>query len=235
VGCDEVRELLAEHLLGTLDPELDERVRRHLRGCAICRAELAALAEGVTTLAHAAHDVEPPPELRDRVLGVMAQEWAEEPEPTRAVPIGGWLLRAAAVVAIVASLSWGVWGTVRAHRFEQAAAKYETFLGILGGENVRVGALHPAGSQAVEGSVVVYDSKVGQSWVLVLARAPGVTGEANVTLHSKDTTIDLHPLDFAAGGEASTWLVTSSDLHAFDRITVWNDSGPLASASVTSD
>ena len=31
--CDEVREVLPEHLLGTLDGPEDLEVRRHLRGC----------------------------------------------------------------------------------------------------------------------------------------------------------------------------------------------------------
>ena len=35
--CDEVRELLPEHLLGALEGPEDLEVRRHLRGCSTCR------------------------------------------------------------------------------------------------------------------------------------------------------------------------------------------------------
>lgn len=231
--CDQVREQLAEHLLGTLDELIDAAVRRHLRGCAACRAEAAALAEGVSTFARAAHDVEPPAELRDRVLAVLEEEWTGTAPADPARRRGAWAAPAAAAVALVAALAWGAFATVRAERFETAARRYETFLAVLGGEDVRVGELRATGPQELQGSVVIYDSKAGQSWVLVLARAPGWEGSANVTLLAEDETrIDLHPLEFGPGGEASTWLVTSSDLTAFERVNVWDESGMLATGKV---
>lgn len=242
MGCDEVREQLAEHLLGTLDPETDARVAGHLRGCGSCRAELAALSDGVTTLAQAAHDVEPPPELRDRVLGVLADEWGEGEVPSlaehrarRRPPLARIALAAAAVVVLAATLSWGVLAQRRADQYEAAAAQYTGFLDVLGGQDVRFGNLEPSGSQEVQGSAVLYDSKVGQSWALILVRAPGLQGEAPVTLSSSTGghTIEMHPLTFEGGGEASTWLVTSSDLTPFDHVTITGPDGqPLATAVV---
>lgn len=236
--CDEIREQLAEHLLGTLEEPSDAEVRRHLRGCAGCRAEMAALEEGVSTFAHAAHEAEPPEHLRDRVLMVLHDEWDEprvDVHSRRSFARFAWA--AAAAVAILASMSWGLVSHDRARHYEAAATKYETFLNVLGGEDVRLGNLEPAGSQDVEGSAVLYDSKVGQSWVLILARAPGVQGAAQVTLSSPGGhTIQLNPLTFADGGEASTWLVTSSDLKPFDRVTITAPDGvTLATAVVTSD
>lgn len=230
--CDEMREQLAEHLLGTLDEVTDTAVRRHLRGCSGCRAEASALAKGVGTFARAAHDVEPPEDLRDRVLSVLEEEWVATPPaatPRRRVRA----TRSAVAVALVASLAWGAISTVRAARLEGAAERYEAFLAVLGGEDVRVGELKSTGPQEFRGSVVIYDSKVGQSWVLVLSRAPGWEGAANVTLLANDDArIDLHPMEFGPGGEGSTWLVTASDLTAFDRVNVWDDSGMIASAEV---
>ena len=55
--CEEVRELLPEHLLGVLDPDAEQAMKRHLRGCAACRAELASLGEGLATFARAARVV----------------------------------------------------------------------------------------------------------------------------------------------------------------------------------
>jgi Putative zinc-finger len=229
VSCDEVRELLPEHLLGTLDEPTDFLVRRHLRGCAGCRGDMSALAEGISTFARAAHEVTPPEELHDRVLSVLRDDWVEAAPAAR--PVGRpvrWAAWAAAFVLLAGSMGWGVWSNARAGRYEASASKYEQFLGALGGENVRVGSLRPASSQELEGSVVLYDSKVEQSWVLVLVRAPGVEGEASVTLSSPDGhTIDMHPLQFGAGGEASSWLVTSSNLKRFDGITVRDSGGTV--------
>jgi hypothetical protein len=235
VSCDEVRDLLPEHLLGTLDEPTDLTVRRHLRGCASCRRDMAALAEGISTFARAAHELLPPEELRDRVLSVLRDEWGEAaPSPPARIRSTRWAAAwAAAIVLIAGAVGWGAWSNVRAGRYEASATKYESFLGALGGENVRVGALHPAGPQELEGSVVVYDSRVEQSWVLVLVRAPGLDGEASVTLSSPDgRTIDMHPLRFGAGGEASSWLVTSSNLKRFDRLTVRDGAGVLIASGV---
>jgi hypothetical protein len=232
VTCDEVREQLPEHLLGTLDPASDAAVGAHLRGCASCRADLAALGEGVSTFAAAAHDVDPPQELRDRVLGVLADEWAAAPAKPAARRPAPWAWRAAAVAALVAALAWGAVSTFRAAGLQDAADKYETLLGVLGGEDVRVGELRAEGTHELDGSVVIYDSKVGQSWVLVLVRAPGREGTANVTMVAGDRRIDMHPLEFDAGGEGSTWLVTPSDLTSFDLVNLWDEDGLIASADV---
>jgi hypothetical protein len=230
VSCDEVRDQLAEHLLGTLEPATDAGIRLHLRGCASCRAEMSALADGVSTLAAAAHDVEPPEDLRDRTLGILHEEWADAATP--AVARGARWRTAAVAAALVAAVAWGVVATGQALRFEDAADKYESFLGVLGGEDVRVGAFRPAGSRELEGSVVIYDSRVGQSWVLVLVRAPGWEGTANVTMLAGDRRIEMHPMEFGGGGEASTWLVTGSDLRGFDVVNVWDERGLIASADV---
>lgn len=231
--CEQVREQLPEHLLGTLDDVTDGDVRRHLRGCASCRGEMRALADGVATFAAAAHDVEPPEELRERVHAVLEDEWTSAP-PAAARGRGRRLGRAAAAAVLAAALAWGAVATVLATRYAADADKYETFLAELGGEDVRVGTLQAEGSQDLRGSVVIYESKVGQSWVLVLCRAPGAQGVANVTMLAgeEERRIDLRPMEFGPGGEGSTWLVTSSDLTGYDRVNLWDDDGLIATAEI---
>jgi hypothetical protein len=229
VTCDEVRDQLAEQLLGTLDEVTDAAVRSHLRSCGGCRREMAAMAEGIVTFSRAAHEVEPPTELRDRVLGAVAEEWAETAETTsRRRPVRTWIASAAAAAAVVASLGWGMSQANVASRYEASATKYEAFLHALGGKNVRVGVIQPSGTQDIHGSAVLYDSDVQQSWVLILVRAPGMTGSANVELSSEaGHTIEMHPLEFSDGGESSSWLVTSSNLQSFDTVTITDASGHI--------
>jgi hypothetical protein len=238
VTCDEVRDQLAEHLLGTLDEPADVQVRRHLRGCSGCRGDMTALAEGMSTFARAAHELAPPEELKERVLSELRGDWAEETVPSGSGrrPIR-WVARAAAVALVAGSVSWALWSNDRAARYEASATKYEALLESLGGENVRVATLRPQGSQQLEGSAVVYDSKVEQSWVLVLVRAPGMEGQATVTLSTRDRrTIQLHAMEFSGGGEASSWLVTSSNLRSFETVIVRDESGAIiATGSVSGD
>jgi hypothetical protein len=228
VTCDEVRDRLSEHALGTLDASDDARVRRHLRGCAQCRREFAAIGEGLAMFAAAAHDRTPPPELRDRVLGVLAEEWRRDPVmmPER-VPgrTRAWLVTAAACLALAATASWGI-----AARTD--AESYHRLLSTLGGEEFRVGALDPTGDVRIEGSVVLYDSSVDQSWGVVLVRAPELTGVVGATLGSADgRTMELHDVDLE-NGSGSTWVATAEDLHAFDRLTITGPDGSTVATTV---
>ena len=229
--CEDVRDRLPEHLLGTLDEAEDLEVRRHLRGCAGCRSEMLTLGEGLSTFARAAHDRRPPSELRDRVLTVLEQEWRDRPalapeaRPRRAA----WLAAAAAIVLLVASIGWGVSQTGRANRFAAGAQSYDRILQILGGEDFRVGTLRPTGAQAVEGSVVLYDAHTDQSWGLVILRVPGMSGKGfQATLWTRGgTRIPFIPTKLDAEGEGSAWIVTRADLRSFSRLTLSAPDGTL--------
>jgi hypothetical protein len=237
VTCDEVRELLPEHVLGTLEGPEDLEVRRHLRGCAGCRREMAALGDGVASFARAAHEGTPPPELQGRVMTVLQQEWrdtsAAQPS-TRGGRWVGWVAGAAAALVVVAALAWGGSQAHRADVASGAASSYSRLLNTLGGKEFRIGQLRPATQQPVGGSVVLYDSHEGQSWGVVLVRAPGMTGTATVTLEAPDGgAIAVHPLEFQTDGDAATWIVTSADLTSFNRVTVTAADGTvLATAHV---
>jgi anti-sigma factor RsiW len=232
VTCDEVREQLADHLLGTLQPDVAASVRRHVRGCAACRAEMAILADGVSTLAAASHDVTPPAELRRRVLAVLDEEWSE-PErvsPGKRLAPRAW--RVAAALALGLVLAWAAIATITAFGLREDAGRYRAFLDALGGEDVRAAEFRAVAPKEIDGDVVVYESEHGMSWVLVLVRAPGRQEDAFVTMTAGERRIDLHPMEFGPSGDGSTWLVTSSDLSAFDTVNLWDDGGLMASAEI---
>ena len=245
--CEEVREVLPEHVLGTLEETVDARVRGHLRGCGACRQEAARLADGLDMVARA-HELEPPDEVRSTVLDSLADEWraaehvgSPESEGSNVRHLGrsrrfAKVIGVAAVLVLLfAAVGFAVKSNhhaqvlqAEASRSKAEASRYETFLGVLGGENVRVGSLQATSSQKIDGSVVVYDSKRQQNWVLALVQAPGLQGVGKVTLMSNDgKTLNLHPMPFAQGGEASTYLVTSSTLKEFDTAALYGPSGEL--------
>ena len=236
--CDEVRELLPEHLLGSLEGPEDLEVRRHLRGCAGCRTDMTALSEGVVWFAHAAHDRRPPDDLHDRVMTTLEQEWGDVPTEHHDPGRMRWLGRAAAVVAIAAMLGWGLSQAHRADVTSADAQSYRNVLSTLGGKEFRVGTLDSQVAHPIKGSVVLYDSGERQSWGIVLVRAPGVTGTATVTLSSSDgtgagKTIDVGTLKFQPDGDAATWLVTSTDLTPYDHMTITAEDGTvLATADI---
>ena len=241
--CEEVRDLLPEHLLGSLDETTDARVRKHLRGCTECRAERLRLEDGVAALSHATHEQDPPEELRQHVLDVLAEEWEEpegQPAPARAPAARKsawrWLAMAAAIVLVAVSLSWGVSQSRRATGLQADASSYQALLDTLGGKEFRLGELRPEDGEAVKGTVVLYDGEPGKdwnSWGIVMANAPDFSGEANVRLRAENGhSLQLPSLDFE-NGEASTWLVTHENLMPYNELVISAPDGSvLATASI---
>jgi anti-sigma factor RsiW len=246
--CDEVRELLPEHLLGTLDGRDSLELRRHLRGCAACREERLRLEEGVSALSRAAHDEEPPEELERKVLATLRDEWRDAAQAgmqsgeRAATPIGrrartSWLAAAAAIAALAVTGSI-LWGTSQAHRADIAqseSASYRNLLATLGGKGFRVGTLQPAAHAQIVGQVVLYDGDPTAhwySWGVLLVHAPREISSATATLiASNGRTKALPPLRFEHG-EAHAWIV-SDDLSDYDRLTITAADGTvLAGASI---
>jgi hypothetical protein len=247
VRCEDVRQLLTEHLLGSLDEPQQVGVRAHLRGCASCRDERAALEEGLDAFSRAAHDRQPPSGLRERVLSTMAEEWrdSELAAPARRRSRGPAgrrvpLLAAAAAILVLVAAGSVAWGTGQAHRSDRVAEdaqSYRGLLAVLGGRDFRVGRLVPAAGTDAGGRVVVYDGDPAagwSSWAVVIVRVPGGAGEATATLVAPDgKKILMRPLRFEAGGEASSWLVTRGDLKKYDRVAITSDGALLATATLT--
>jgi hypothetical protein len=237
VSCDEVRKLLPDYALGAVTEAESSQVRRHIRGCASCRAEAEKLDEGLALFAAAAHEVDPPDELEDRVLRVLKAEWSEPVvEPTarrpgafRRLTTRSMLALAAAFVLVAGSLVWGVANQVRANNLAADAGTLRHLLDTLGGKDVRVGPLTPAPNSMMEGSFLIYDGTgEGESWVLVLVRAPGYSGPANVELLSRTGgSISMHAIEVEQDGEGWTGLFSQSDLGKFNAVRVTSPSGAL--------
>jgi Putative zinc-finger len=235
--CDQVRELLPEQLLAALDGPEELEVRRHLRGCVACRSERAALEDGMAALSHATHDLAPPPELRSRVLGTLAQEWAEP-----VIPVGeagsspkrrGRLLVAASIVAVFAIAGTGVWGSAQARRANAAvadASSYQNVLHFLGGKDFRVGTLIGVDDGEIYGRVLLYDGDPGQawsSWAVVLVHKDSAS-DGTVALSAPDgRALDLSPLHATDGGNASSWLSSDKDLSPYNRLSISDATGKV--------
>jgi hypothetical protein len=241
VTCTEVRSLLPDHLLSMVPETQAAAIRRHLRGCAACRAELAALDEGLAAFTDAVVPADPPPELRARVLSTLEDEWREVPErpavgrPALRRPAVSWLVAAAAaVVVLVASVSWGVSQTHRANDAVAGAASYERLLSTLGGTEFRVGALQPVGDSGVKGSVLLYESKWGRSWGAIFVQTEYGAGPLSATVTAPDGSSLRFDRFWTKGGEGDGWLVTSADVSTMNEVTVRDASGTiLATGHIT--
>jgi anti-sigma-K factor RskA len=111
------RDDLVAFALGALEPSEEQAVEAHAPGCARCTRELEALVPAVAVLGESVEQVEPPPELRERVLAIVRSEAAGTREPAeepsrRPKRRGPWafLLRPAVALTAVAIIAAGVGG-----------------------------------------------------------------------------------------------------------------------------
>ncbi len=73
-----IDELLPAYALGTLDNEELEQVVAHLADCSSCREELVGYEALVTELGMALPQVDPPPQLKERLLRSMVEDKVKE-------------------------------------------------------------------------------------------------------------------------------------------------------------
>jgi hypothetical protein len=110
------RDDLVAFSLGAAEPGEERRVEEHVPGCARCTRELEALAPAVAVLGESVEQLEPPPELRERVLTIVRRdaEARMAPEPAAASGRRGgmrrFVLRPAAGLAALAVAGAGVAG-----------------------------------------------------------------------------------------------------------------------------
>src|SRR2546430_2327748 len=104
-GCAEIRELLPELAAGVAEGEERARALRHLRECADCRRELAALATVADELLTLAPPVEPPRGFEAAVLARIAPARPVEVEAPGGSKRPWRRLRLVAAAVLVAAIS----------------------------------------------------------------------------------------------------------------------------------
>jgi anti-sigma-K factor RskA len=163
--CEEVRDLAAGFVLGALPPDEMEAVRAHLAACPEAHHEVAELGGVVPHLAEAVEPVEPPADLRTRILDAAAADRSRNvvafPVPSRpAAPparrlSASWVVAAAAVVAIVVL---GVWNVSLQSSIEGLAAYREGVEAVLDAAaqpGSQVAVMAPAGEARARGIAAV--------------------------------------------------------------------------------
>ena len=233
--CEDVRALLPDFVLGSTGDADDLEVRRHLRGCGACRRELEALHEGLQVFG-STMERPAPPELRDRVMTVLADEWTEGDTARRPVPLPQrWRVAvAASLAAAFLAATFGVIELGRAREEAADASSYRDVLETLGGTGFKVATLEAATTTPVQGSVVAYESSHDQSFVVVFVRTPELTGSGSLVVSRNDgTTWDPGPIEFDGDGDAAVWWVTDRNIDSMTGLTInAPDGSTLATAAL---
>src|SRR3954469_12213361 len=149
-----VHEQAAAYALDALDDEERESFERHLATCERCRAELGGFRDAAAVMAVDVDPVEPPPELRGRILD------AARAERPNVVPLKrrrlveqplAWFAGAAAAAAVALA----IWGGINAHDLSKersARAADRAALAVLGDRGAQLTALKGGNGTLAVGS-----------------------------------------------------------------------------------
>ncbi len=107
MSCAEIRDLLPDHVLGSLSAMDARRVDRHVSRCVGCREERTAVEEAMTAVALSLPPVDPPPNLGERIVARVATASAGRPGSSRGVRALAAATMAAVLVA-VGALGWAM-------------------------------------------------------------------------------------------------------------------------------
>lgn len=255
MNCASVRERLPERALGSLEPQEDTGLERHLRWCAACRKEDGELNAAAAILGFAAAPSEPDPGLEERVVALIQAQVHPGRRHERPQARRGRLAVASVVAAMVAvaGLGWGAVMAGRAQRSEEqtkvaisrqqsAADKFDRLISTLefsDPENqVFIARLAPArGAGGGSAFTLVSPSMIDMAVVMVThvdRRAAG-GGPYAVTISGRGhPTLLVGRLKLDAGGSGMLSANFNRDLSGYARVIVRDAagrivlSGPLA-------
>jgi anti-sigma-K factor RskA len=234
---EEMENVVAAWVLGATDPDEAERVAAHLETCAICRATVARLRTVVDAIPLSVEEVEPPPQLRQRILAAAAAtpQTAAAPDrtgapivsitrrrPRIAVRPGRVPFAAAAAVAVIALVGGLVVGDIVSRSTPPTQAGQVARFSLAGHDSM-------AGASA---SVVDLKSD-GIAFVDfsgLPALAPGKVYE--LWLIGPSNRVDAAAV-FIPEGNGSKVVVVSRPLAGYTTMAVTTEQGPSGVAAPT--
>ena len=169
MSCGEVKDLLPDHIVGSLSAMDARRVDRHLARCARCREERTALEEAMTAVALALSPLDPPPNLGERIAARVAASTGKPGSPTRVRALAAATM--AAVLVAVGALGWAMAerGQVNVVRRQQVqnVRQLTKALEAVGARPYRADLLPARQERKGFGSVAIYSATRVNDFILV--------------------------------------------------------------------
>jgi anti-sigma-K factor RskA len=202
--CAEADDLAPAAALDALDAAEASALREHLADCPEAHATFVTFAGAAAPLAELADPIAPPPAVKTRLMAAVAEDLAgrdrvspQDPPAAAATdtdvaashapidldthrarrrPVVGWLLAAAAVVAIVALAGLSLFLQTRVDTAEQLAVQLRDAIGAAGQPGARFATVSGTDAQPDARGFVVLPAD-GSGYLVVDDLAPLTTGQ----------------------------------------------------------
>jgi anti-sigma-K factor RskA len=168
-----LHELTAAYVLDALDAGDRQEFEQHLAACARCREEVAELSTTAASLAYAVPPVNPPPELRGRILDAAR---AERPNVVPLRPRWAVPAVAAAAVAACAAVGLGIWNVSLHDQLDEGSAQALARVPISGASGSLVVDTAGSGVLVVSDLAAAPAGRTYEAWVIkgAAVRAAGL-------------------------------------------------------------
>lgn len=222
---EELRELIAAYALDALAPEESRDLEAHLSHCQVCQDELVLLRDVAASLARGMAPVEPPTELRSRILTTI------HPPRQESASQRGWvfaLVAAAVVITLLGGLNLSLQQRLAA--LNVRAAEVTRVLALMASPGTKTVAL----TGSVPGSVsLVFDRATGQGALVVFGlRDPGRELVYQLWLVAGDTPKSAGV--FRPAPDQPVIITMGPDLNQFRAVAISVERGPDGAPQPTS-
>ena len=234
--CEEFLDVAAGVALdGTSDEDV-HRVEQHARECPDCHAWLEEFRSSAAALGTAVVQVEPPAELRTRVMDAVRHEPRRVPfaarwSRPRVSP--AWLVAAASFVVAVAALAWVAVLQVEISDMRTAtqvasdrAARFDRVVSVLASDKLSVKPLVPAAAAPTSSGYVFMDPNSGMGMLMCHDLPPIAQGHAyQVWFVRGNDRVSGGMLWPDRAGDGYTIINVPRDLQSFESIGLTDEPG----------
>jgi hypothetical protein len=240
--CEEFLELAAVVALDAGDEDDVLQVEEHAAGCAECRAWLDEFRTAAAALGTVMPQVEPSPELRERLFEAVRREprsltvvrrlWprALRRRPRVALP---WLVAAASLIVALAALVWVAILQVQLSELRnttvlasERAARFDRVASVLASDQLAVRPLQPAQTAVPSSGYVFLDPISGTGMLMCHDLPPVPQGHAyQVWFVRGNDRVSGGMLWPDRRGDGYTIIQVPADLQSFDSIGLTDEPG----------
>jgi hypothetical protein len=240
--CAEFQDLAAVVALDTAEADEVRRVEEHAEACPTCRGWLDELRSAAAGLGMLVPQIDPPSELRERMVAAVRREPRPNAFARRLAPRGlrrrprlsaAWLVAAASFIVAIASLAWVALLQLQISDLRNQAVvaneremRIDRLVSVLASDKLAVKPLLPIAATLASSGYVFLDPNSGTGMLMCHDLPPVEQGHAyQVWFMRGNDRVSAGMLWPDRSGDGYTMIQVPHDVQSFDSIGLTDEPG----------